>query len=622
MKASLPWHSTPIGTVVRWLGSIQLAIPVLTLVSVAMVWGTYLESTQDAKVARALVYGSWWFIALMGLVCVSLIFAAITRYPWQRKHVGFLVVHASLVALIAGGFWSLFGRLEGRIMLEQGMSSSTMEMQDEYIEVVEHAGGGFRVVDSAPVPIRPGKVRVAGLDFEIVELWENVQESFVVDDDGIEPYRAVQIAFGPVEASAVWIGDEARGEAPVVDGLRVRVLATDAQWTPPESAAQTQTPASYVFMLGDKKFTVGAEGEEAFPGWTITTVKRFSHATVSAGAIANEPNKKENPAIDVTITDGKGTVERHTAFEFFPDMVLSKTLEGDARSGARLTSVGGSGTRRGEETLVVHGSPVNTQFTHITSDGKVTTVANTGGYPFLADFGNRKLNILKHFTKANEKSTFTRAPKAEERRPALVLKLGESVSPLAWKAQLPVDLGGRPGGVRYGPRVVQLPFAVKLDEFRKTDYPGTMMAMAYESDVTVSSPGQADQKQTISMNSPLARLGWKVYQSGFMGTTVSIFSVMRDPGLPLTYLACTTLCIGILITFYGRGLSWGHPGIPVPFSGQEKSNVSSPAAVVVDPLVSIAIAGPRGTDPAVGTAAGSAADPGRRTSDAAGYVRT
>jgi hypothetical protein len=31
------------------------------------------------------------------------------------------------------------------------------------------------------------------------------------------------------------------------------------------------------------------------------------------------------------------------------------------------------------------------------------------------------------------------------------------------------------------------------------------------------------------------------------------------------YLACTGLCIGILVTFYSRSLSWGHPDIPVPF---------------------------------------------------------
>ena len=77
------------------------------------------------------------------------------------------------------------------------------------------------------------------------------------------------------------------------------------------------------------------------------------------------------------------------------------------------------------------------------------------------------------------------------------------------------------------------------------------------------------------MNNPLVHSGWKVYQSGFVGTQTSIFSVMRDPGLLLTYIGSTFLCIGIAITFYSRGWSWGHPGIPAPFSVKEPSSVSS-----------------------------------------------
>lgn len=618
MKPSHPWHSTPVGVAVRWLGSIQLAVPVLTLVSVAMAWGTYLESTQDAKVARATVYGSWWFLALMVLVCISLIFAGITRYPWKRRHVGFLMVHASLIALIAGGFWSLYGRIEGRLLIEQGKADSVIEMTDEQLEIVEHDAGTFRVVEAMPAPVRPGSYTLAGLNFEVVECWNNVAEAFEITDTGTEPYRAVQIAFGPNAASAVWIGDEARGEAPVIDGIRIRVLGAGVAWE--GDAAPGQTPGGYVFVLGDKKLPLVAEGQDAFDGWKVTSIKRFSHATVSAGALSEEKGKAENPAVDVEITDGKGTVERHTAFDLFPDMPLSKTLQGEARSGARLVAVGTPGVRRGEETLVIWGDPPAIKLAHISGAGAVSRLEYAGEFPYLADFGVRKLSILKQFSHTVEKSTFTKGAPAKDRRPALVIKLNGETSPLAWKAMQPVSLAGRAGLLRYGPRSVQLPFTVKLEEFRKTDYPGTEMAMAYESEVTVNAPNTAEQRTTISMNAPLVHSGWKVYQSGFLGQNISIFSVMRDPGLPLTYLSCITLCIGIMVTFYGRGLSWGHPGIPVPFAVKEQSN--APSSLSVDSVVVDSdVDGDRRTDARVGEPVGSPADPGRRESDAAGYVR-
>jgi hypothetical protein len=140
---------------------------------------------------------------------------------------------------------------------------------------------------------------------------------------------------------------------------------------------------------------------------------------------------------------------------------------------------------------------------------------------------------------------------------------------VAWKSMIAAPVNGRNTLIRYGPLVVTLPFSMTLNEFRKTDYPGTEMAMAYESAVAVSGHGDEGFETTISMNKPLVQSGWKVYQSGFSGQTVSIFSVMRDPGLVLTYIACTGLCIGIIITFYGRG----HPGIPAPFARKEKHHV-------------------------------------------------
>lgn len=87
--------------------------------------------------------------------------------------------------------------------------------------------------------------------------------------------------------------------------------------------------------------------------------------------------------------------------------------------------------------------------------------------------------------------------------------------------------------------------------------------MEYQSDVGIIFPGQPETKFNIYMNNPYAHGPWKVYQSGFNGTTVSIFSVMHDPGLTLTYIASTFLCIGVVVTFYSRSMSWGHPGIPI-----------------------------------------------------------
>lgn len=583
MKATHDWHRTPAGTLIRWIGSIQLAVPLLALVSVAMVWGTYIESTQSARAAKAAVYGAWWFIALMVLVCLSLIFAVVTRYPWKRRHVGFMVVHASLIALIAGGFWSLFGRVEGRIVLEQGMSADEIELDEEYLELLEHQGGQMRVVGAVKPPPAPATVTLGGISVRIADRWENTREEFDIADGGPEPYRAVELSFGS-SMGAMWVGEETRNGPAQLGDLTIRLLPPGQSWEPPAAQPAAAEAPGFYFVVGDQRFPLGKEGEEAFPGWTIREAKWFTHATVSSTGLEEsksaQPGKEENPAVDVTITDGQGTTERHTCFMKFPDMVLAKTLEGTAKSGARLTASGA--TPAAGETIVLFGDLGALRVGYTGAEGTGQVLTQGGPLPWKVEAGKRSFTILREFGRVHEVSRFVKAPAANETRPALIVAAGpESVEPvpLAWKATLPVGPGPNLRLLRYGPRAVPLGFNVRLDEFRKMDYPGTDMAMAYESDVTVTAPGEPESKSRIFMNNPLKKGGWKVYQSGFSGTRISIFSVMKDPGLPLTYLGSIGLCVGIIITFYSRGFSWGHPGIPAPFIRKEPSDASSPSSV-------------------------------------------
>ena len=62
--------------------------------------------------------------------------------------------------------------------------------------------------------------------------------------------------------------------------------------------------------------------------------------------------------------------------------------------------------------------------------------------------------------------------------------------------------------------VYDLPFAVRLDEFRKNDHPGTTMASDFRSFVTVQDGGAARQVQ-IYMNTPLRKDGYVLYQASY-----------------------------------------------------------------------------------------------------------
>lgn len=579
MKKSLAWHHTRLGGIVLWLGSIQLAVPVLVLVAIALGVGTYLESAYNVKLARQYVYGSWWFIAVMLLVCVSLTFAVATRFPWKKRHIGFITVHAGLIGLIAASFWSMFERVEGHLALQEGTMSDTIETPEEQVEILSHDSGQFESLASAPGPDGSASLTLAGVRIQVLERWENSREEETVLDDSPLPLRAINVApvGGPQTA---WVGQEDQaGPAPMLMGLKVLVLPEGSDWKPPSGPVETPK-GQFAFVVGAERFPLKEVGEEVFPGWKVVELKRFGRAVVVGESIAEGPQgSAENFAVQVKITDGKGTTEQHTAFEKFPDMVMGKPLEGSGNSASRLVP---GGTRGEPETLVVFGTIAATRIGYIGIDGKGKVVEVAQKYPMTLALGAREVTINQQLARAHAVSRVVKAPVAKENHAALLVRIGDSteLQTLAWKAMTPVTTAdNRTLVLHFGPRRVQLPFSVRLDDFRKTDYPGTDMAMSYQSDVGIVRPGSPDTAFDIYMNHPYEMGPWRVYQSGFLGEDTSIFSVMRDPGLPLTYISSIVLCLGVVITFYSRSMSWGHPGIPIrPVElNKESSDASSPA---------------------------------------------
>ena len=118
----------------------------------------------------------------------------------------------------------------------------------------------------------------------------------------------------------------------------------------------------------------------------------------------------------------------------------------------------------------------------------------------------------------------------------------------------------RPFQLVYGLRILPVGFRLKLRDFRMERYPGTNRPASFESDVTLMDDSTGTVRETtIRMNQPLKYHGYKVFQSGYQqpegGPEVSIFTVAKDPGIPLKYSGALLLIGGILTMFYSRQFS-------------------------------------------------------------------
>ncbi len=122
------WQRNPI---FEFFASLKLAVVLLAVIIVAAIAGTLYESSFDAKVARAYVYGAPWFNLWLVLLGANLACSALSRWPWRKHHLAFLITHLGIITLLIG---SLIGRIwgiEGTITLFKGEPATNRLLVNE-----------------------------------------------------------------------------------------------------------------------------------------------------------------------------------------------------------------------------------------------------------------------------------------------------------------------------------------------------------------------------------------------------------------------------------------------------------------------------------------------------------
>ena len=96
-----------------------------------------------------------------------------------------------------------------------------------------------------------------------------------------------------------------------------------------------------------------------------------------------------------------------------------------------------------------------------------------------------------------------------------------------------------------------LPFAFTLKQFRHDVYPGTDIPKNFSSLVQVINPTRQESREVlIYMNQPLRYEGKTFYQASFgKNDTLSVLSVVENPGWLLPYVSCVLVSLGLLVHF-------------------------------------------------------------------------
>ncbi|MDP3703928.1 MAG: cytochrome c biogenesis protein ResB, partial [Candidatus Omnitrophota bacterium] len=123
-----------VGTI---LGSLPMAVGLILLIAAVLAWGTIYEARFGTAAVQQVIYRAWWFQVLLGFLALNLAVVALQRYPWQRKHVPFVLAHIGIILILFGGI--LGGRfgIDGQLIIPEGEANGVLQLPRNVLAIHE-----------------------------------------------------------------------------------------------------------------------------------------------------------------------------------------------------------------------------------------------------------------------------------------------------------------------------------------------------------------------------------------------------------------------------------------------------------------------------------------------------
>ena len=600
----------------KFLASLKLAVIVILGFAYVLAMGTIYESLYGTPVAKEKVYGTIWFSLLLLLLGINVLCAALSRLPWKKHHIGFVVTHAGIITILIGSFITQKYGVDGTMALAEGEVGDKVLMDDSLLQVaipdlglVETWKAKFeeknneslqrqrRVEGEAPAALpMEGATQAPIIDKSIIwskklkdnshlmvdHYFPHSEMKLKVSGESKEDNPALKVNLSnlPFEAGNMseWVFEKESSLFPStlqIGPAKISFVSLNAleklQASAPAPSTDRMGSIELTFPDGKKvefQASKALKEEIAIEGtsYKVKGLRYLPDAVVRKNKLVTRSENPNNPAYEFEIR-GPDFQETHIVFARFPD------LEGvhgkEQKSGIKaLYKVEEGMQALGQAELYLSVSTKGEIFYRIRSKQglseiqkiKVGETKATGWMTIQFQVEEYIPNALAEIQYRNVKMKKGMKDGPAPAIHARVEKDGKFAQAWLQQGDMKVlTLDGNPYVVRYGLRSYPVGFQVKLDKFQVLRYPGTESPSAFESFVTVTNEKTKAKFNTkIYMNNPLHYQGYTFYQSSYQENpgqpTISIFSISRDPGTPVKYVGSILFVSGIALMFWFKPL--------------------------------------------------------------------
>ncbi len=619
--------------VIDTLGSLQLAMFLLFTIALSIGIATFMESKFTTEVARYYIYRAPWFTVWLIVLCLNLFFAALTRWPWKRRHLGFVITHAGIITLLIGAMIGRWNGFEAFITLHKGELPQNRLISQETILTVQSARDGG--VDRLPFPVevnqpsakRPRllalpdtttRLRVDDYTDHLAEVGQLISSSDPAAPPGVSFHFStaamkqnldVNLFMEPPSARRFDFFTLARVEL-------VKDLAAAAVEDQKDQRAQASAPfqeTQVVFAAHPDQPVIDSELKEP-SNYQITITKNGANLDLNVKTpLGAEQTWALSTLLGKTFSV-KGDTTKLTLFNYWPDFVIQDgkptSLSKEPRNPAVLVQLSGvqSALQPPQQKPLFRiaidaGRHLNYQLFRagkIYAQGRLAT-GDTLSLGW-ADWQGRVEQVFPHSELRREfrplAASQTSAMMEDQGIPAIHARLigadgkeGESRWIMSGTSQI-LPLQNQSIRVGFGLKPIFLPFSISLEKFTVPRDEGTETPSDFISSLRFEDNQGNLHRDEAHMNYPAmypgqfwrSLVGWnyKFSQSSWNPNDLDETSlqVLYDPGWPAKWIGSIMICCGIAIMFYLKPRTV-HKN-PVPKSATTDSSNGQEAPYEID----------------------------------------
>jgi|GEM_PF-268692 len=607
-------------TVLETLAARRLTIFLMGLAAVVMARFTILEALEKTGETPFRLYLAPGFVTLLWIIWLNLICNAVHRTWWQLKKIPGIMVHLGFLLILTGGFLTFTLGIRGHLTISEDERRSTFERKSPVLHVT---GAAVRRDASAPTQ---ANLKTA-LSFPMNE--DGSFESTTLLE-ALNPLRARSRVTLPTGARAIVLerldasrsfveieADPAGAGPPAITlllyqngseqkiilqaGERVDLKAPEISAltfvAPPESGDTAHLLVREAFAqkieiqppegeaLSIPIDLPGDVGREITVGPYEVEILAY-HPAFKMGEEPSRDDEPLNPALHLNVSGPCGEQRLFTFayVEFhgnrFPDGTTVRFRRPRGEHPLLLLAAGADGV----DVYQNADSPPR----HLATHGELE-ISSSAEAPRCA------LALESYLPASHFRERVTADPRGAG-PPAYLVQVGEGAQPVWLSAGRGVAQSAQGDLQAFIDFRYDLGFDVILDDAVAEFWPSSGIPRAYYSLVRIATPpGSAPIPARIETNAPLLQQGFRLYQSSMEQQPpyrYSVFSVSRDPGLPLVTAGFLIMSAGLLWLYWRRFVlkpmrARGRRAGPSEGSSIDTGEPAGPARSVAPLLVSV-----------------------------------